>query len=76
MAEKSPLNVTDKFLYKEFCNKIESFNNSSYLKNKEKSTEHRQTGNKFFGKNNFEDALIFFVKVKDFLNELTIVNCN
>lgn len=60
---QDPFNVTDKFLFSEFCNKIESFDNSNYLKNNQKSTELRQTGNKHFGKNQYEESLIYFVKV-------------
>lgn len=60
---ENPFNVTDKFLYSEFCNKIDNFNNSTCLKNNAKSTEFRKEGNKFFGKDQFEDSLVWFVKV-------------
>ena len=63
MSQENPFNVTDKFLFTEFCNKIESFNSSSYLKNNDKSKEFRQLGNQYFAKDKFDDALIYFVKV-------------
>ena len=60
---ENPFNVTDQFLYSEFCNKIDSYNNSVCLKNNAKSAEFRKEGNKFFGKDQFEDSLRYFVKV-------------
>lgn len=66
---ENPFNATDRFLFSEFCNKIDIFNNSTCLKNNGKSTEFRKEGNKFFGKDQFEDSLIYFVKVTVRLRE-------